>query len=225
MKFFPLPKGSYNWTSPWGVRQDPTGRKGLSFHYGVDLAPKVPGQQLPIYAPDDSVVTTGYEANGAGNWIWLHRGDGKTWKFFHLSSYAVFNGQRVMAGQVVGYMGTTGASTGVHTHVELHDQWPPSHAVDPTAELRDAEARNAFVGEAPEPEPIPEPEPVPEEDDDVKPVILRDRDDNLRSYLWAGERPAPTSDIQIQYATTLWGKGEPLAVYEVNGAFITELRG
>lgn len=72
-----------------------------------------------IRAPWDGKVTIGYQAGGAGNWIWVDRGDGVLFKCFHLSSYAVTNGESVKAGQVIGYVGNTGASDGAHYHVEV----------------------------------------------------------------------------------------------------------
>lgn len=157
---FPYPHGTYNWTSGYGPRVDPLGR-GQGFHGGVDIAPKQPGLKLATHAPIDGTVTIpAFEAGGAGRNIWVTGADGTLWKVFHLDSIEVANGARVKAGDRIATMGTTGASTGVHGHVE---KWVRGQRVDPTADMSDAEQAGRFPGAAPAPTP-PAPAPTPEED-------------------------------------------------------------
>lgn len=157
---FPVQYGTYNWTSGFGPRVDPLGR-GSGFHWGVDIAPKQPGLKVPLYSPVDGVVTVpAFEAGGAGNNIWITDDDGVLWKLFHMDSISVRSGQRVKAGERVGTMGTTGASSGVHVHVE---RWKNGQRTDPTQYLRAAEAAGRFPGAvAPAPPPAP---PITEDAD------------------------------------------------------------
>jgi hypothetical protein len=123
---FPLLE-SYPKTSGYGQRIDPiTGAAG-SFHRGVDYG--VP-YGMPLVAPYDGQITTGYESGGAGNWIWVVNG-GDMFKSFHHSDFAVRGGW-VTAGTTIAYIGSTGSSTGAHAHLEL---WENGTNIDPTGYL------------------------------------------------------------------------------------------
>ena len=99
-------------TSPFGSRVDPTGNSG-SFHDGVDFAG---ASGTPVYASKGgTVVEAGFHWS-AGNHVIIQHADGYYSYYMHLSSFNVANGQEVSAGTVVGGMGTTGNSTGVHLH-------------------------------------------------------------------------------------------------------------
>lgn len=147
LNFFPLPAGTYSWTSPFGWRTHPvTGARSL--HRGQDLGAS---QGTPIYATISGRLSTGFEAGGAGNWVNISSGN-ITVKCFHLSRYAGAPAD-VQAGTVIGYVGTTGSSTGPHLHFEL---WQNGAPIDPAPELRAA----PHVGQVP-------PAPTPEEEEDV----------------------------------------------------------
>ncbi|KAF1295251.1 peptidase M23 [Enterococcus sp. JM4C] len=99
-------------TSPYGNRVDPTGSSG-SFHDGVDFAGAA---GTPVFASKGgTVVEAGFHWS-AGNHVIIKHADGYYSYYMHLSSFNVSNGQAVSAGTVVGGMGTTGNSTGVHLH-------------------------------------------------------------------------------------------------------------
>lgn len=100
-------------TSAFGKREHPV-YGGERFHYGVDLAaPK----GTPIVATRSGVVTTtSYEHGGAGYYVVINHGDGYSSIYMHMTHYIVSPGQYVSAGQVIGYCGSTGASTGPHLH-------------------------------------------------------------------------------------------------------------
>ncbi|MEM0996085.1 MAG: M23 family metallopeptidase [Bacteroidota bacterium] len=102
--------------SMYGMRRHPvTGRHKL--HEGVDFAC---GIGTPIYAPGDALVTsTGDIANGYGINVNLDHQNGYKTKFAHLSRAVVQIGQRVKRGELIGYSGNTGLSTGPHLHYEV----------------------------------------------------------------------------------------------------------
>lgn len=122
-------------TSPFGHRKHPITGKVNSFHAGVDLAKT---GNIPILASADGVVkqyigdTTTY-----GNVIFIqHTINGNRFDttYAHLKSKLVKDGQKVKQGQVIGYMGNTGGSTGQHLHFEIHNgPWKSGqpNAVDP----------------------------------------------------------------------------------------------
>lgn len=171
---FPYPAYTYRWTSGYGNRVNPITGQGVGFHGGVDIAP-TNGQLLPTHSPVDGIVTVpAFEANGAGNNIWITDSDQVLWKFFHLSAIAVKTGQRVRAGERVATMGTTGASTGVHGHVERWQGGAYGTRTDPTSYLREAEAAGRFPGAVLPPPPAPSPTPLPPptiEDHDMNTII------------------------------------------------------
>jgi len=107
------PLKSYTITSAFGMRVHPVlGYERM--HEGVDMAaPK----GTPIYAAKSGKVTTAsYQKGGAGNYVVINHGDGFTSIYMHMTNYIVSKGQHVNAGQVIGYVGSTGISTGNHQH-------------------------------------------------------------------------------------------------------------
>lgn len=109
------PVKSYTYTSGFGVRYDPfTGATAL--HAGVDMAGPV-GE--PIYAAADGVVEKAGYYGAYGNMIDLGHGKGIATRYGHLSRVAVRAGDRVKRGELIGYMGSTGRSTGSHLHYEV----------------------------------------------------------------------------------------------------------
>jgi len=105
----------------WGAPR-PGGRK----HKGIDI-PAPMGTPIPA-AEDGKVTNTGYEPAGAGNFINIDHGQGLITKYFHLSSFAVKRGDQVTEGQTIGYVGSTGSSSGPHLHFEV---WDGGTARDP----------------------------------------------------------------------------------------------
>ena len=123
---FPLLE-RYPKTSGYGQRVDPiTGAAG-SFHRGVDYGAPY---GVPVVAPWDGQVTTGYESGGAGYWSWVVNGPAM-FKSFHHSTCVVGSGW-VTAGTMVALIGSTGSSTGSHAHLEL---WDGGTNIDPTGYL------------------------------------------------------------------------------------------
>ena len=102
-------------TSPFGWRVHPI-YGDWRFHYGVDLAGP---QGTPIVATRSGVVTTATYDSSAGYYVTINHQDGFSSKYLHLTHYIVSPGEYVNAGQVIGYMGSTGASTGSHLHFSI----------------------------------------------------------------------------------------------------------
>jgi murein DD-endopeptidase MepM/ murein hydrolase activator NlpD len=120
---YPL-KGDLRTTSPFGSRTHPISGKH-SNHTGIDWAAK---QGTPIYAPGDATVRSTDFNKIYGNRTILDFGGGLSSMFGHQSGYVVQPGQRVKAGQLIGYVGSTGNSTGPHLHFET---WVNNTPVNP----------------------------------------------------------------------------------------------
>ena len=107
---------AHGWlTGTFGGRSDPfTGEPG--YHQGIDISTEK-GQ--PIYATADGTVESATYTGDYGNLIVLRHGFGLTTRYGHLSSFAAKTGQRVKRGDVIGYVGSTGRSTGAHVHYEI----------------------------------------------------------------------------------------------------------
>ena len=105
--------GRLNVTSPFGMRVHPV--TGVyKMHEGVDLSAP---QGTPIYAAKSGKVTrTAYQEGGAGYYVSINHGDGFSSIYMHMTHYIVRSGDYVNAGQVIGYVGSTGISTGPHLH-------------------------------------------------------------------------------------------------------------
>lgn len=104
-------------TSGYGMRRHPI--LGYSrMHRGIDFhAP----YGSPIYAVTDGVVEFAGRHGGHGNFVKLGHGGGLETGYAHMSRIAVEPGERVRRGEVIGYVGTTGLSTGPHLHFEVYE--------------------------------------------------------------------------------------------------------
>ncbi len=107
------PVYGYTLTSPFGMRKHPV--LGYNrMHNGIDMAC---AQGTPIYATRAGTVTrAAYQAGGAGNYVSINHGDGFASIYMHMTHYVVSAGQTVAQGQLIGYVGSTGISTGPHLH-------------------------------------------------------------------------------------------------------------
>lgn len=114
---WPLPSPYYsNWISSWyGWRPDPFGGGFSSFHNGLDLG--VPCNTPILSVLDGTVVISGDGWNGGcGNYTVIYHGGNLYTEYMHQNYRVVSVGQRVSQGEVIGYVGTTGSSTGYHLH-------------------------------------------------------------------------------------------------------------
>ncbi len=116
--------GSFIWpvsggyiTSPYGMRMHPVyGYEKM--HYGIDIGGLYTG--APVYATASGTVTLAGWDDSAGNWIMISHSGGYASAYMHLSGFAVKYGQYVSQGQLIGYVGSTGASTGPHLHFAMY---------------------------------------------------------------------------------------------------------
>ena len=99
-------------TSPFGMRESPTAGAS-TYHQGVDLAGP---EGTPIYATRAGRVTTASYSGSAGYYVSINHLDGYSSIYMHMTNYVVGAGSTVSAGQLIGYMGNTGISTGSHLH-------------------------------------------------------------------------------------------------------------
>ena len=107
------PVSGYTLTSPFGMRLHPV-LGYYRMHNGIDLAC---AQGTPIYATRAGKVTTAsYQAGGAGYYVSINHLDGFSSIYMHMTHYVVSAGQSVSQGQLIGYVGSTGISTGPHLH-------------------------------------------------------------------------------------------------------------
>src|SRR6202167_3188410 len=102
-------------TGSFGERIDPFNGEG-AFHSGVDISS---AYGHPIIAPADGVVTFADFMGGYGKALMLDHGHGISTRYGHLSGFAVTLGQHIHRGDVIGYVGLSGRSTGPHLHYEV----------------------------------------------------------------------------------------------------------
>ncbi|MCC5894642.1 MAG: peptidoglycan DD-metalloendopeptidase family protein [Alkalibacterium sp.] len=107
-------------TSPFGYRTHPV-HGGRAFHSGLDIA-----GSGPIRASRAGTVTTAAYNGSLGYYVVINHGDGYSSMYAHMTpNLSVAPGQQVSQGQQIGIMGTTGTSTGVHLHFEVHRNGSP----------------------------------------------------------------------------------------------------
>jgi murein DD-endopeptidase MepM/ murein hydrolase activator NlpD len=103
-------------TSGFGWRTHPV-YKTQEFHPGMDFSAE---QGTPIYATGDGVIDRADNlAQGYGNHVVIDHGFGYKTLYGHMSKIATRAGQKIVRGQLIGYVGSTGLSTGPHIHYEV----------------------------------------------------------------------------------------------------------
>jgi murein DD-endopeptidase MepM/ murein hydrolase activator NlpD len=119
-----MPVGGVRMSSSYGMRNHPV-LGGRRSHNGVDLAGPT---GTPVYATADGIVGKAERFGSYGKYIQIEHGGEMETRFAHLSGYNVVAGQRVRKGDLIGYIGSTGRSTGPHLHYEVRIA---GEAVDP----------------------------------------------------------------------------------------------
>ncbi len=128
-------------TSSFGEREDPFNGEG-AFHSGVDISATF-GEV--VRATANGIVDVASTVSGYGREIVINHGNGIQTLYGHLSGFAVVTGQQVSRGQVIGYVGMSGRSTGPHLHYEVRIHNTP---VNPYGYLRETiqQLANADAG-------------------------------------------------------------------------------
>lgn len=139
---WPIPTNTYI-SSYFGWRPDPFGSGTSQFHWGLDF-PDDPG--TPIVAAQSGVVgiadaplngsTYGWANWGYGNYVTITNKDGIICLYAHLKDMWVSVGQYVQQGEVIGTVGSTGASTAPHLHFQVMVPWSSDKGVDPLPFLK-----------------------------------------------------------------------------------------
>jgi murein DD-endopeptidase MepM/ murein hydrolase activator NlpD len=115
-------------SSSYGNRTDPF-TNDKDFHPGLDISADY---GVPVLATGDATVSSAGPNGAYGNMVMLDHGFGIATKYGHLSRIAVMGGQHVNRGDVIGYVGSTGRSTGAHLHYEV---WMNGKLTNPMALL------------------------------------------------------------------------------------------
>jgi murein DD-endopeptidase MepM/ murein hydrolase activator NlpD len=135
------PVQGFRLTSAYGMREHPV-LGGERMHKGLDLAVAA---GTPVLAPADGVVEKASWFSSYGNFIEIAHGGNMETRYGHLSGYNVVAGQHVHKGDVIGYVGSTGRSTGPHLHYEVRVD---GQAVDPTPYMQMGQLALAAGAEA-----------------------------------------------------------------------------
>ena len=108
--------GDFSWPAVGGYLSSPYGPRWGSFHKGIDIARP---SNRNIIASDNGVVEKASYGSGYGNYVVVNHNNGYKTLYAHLSNISVNVGQTVPKGAVLGTMGSTGRSTGIHLHFEV----------------------------------------------------------------------------------------------------------
>ena len=127
-----LPIANFTLSSSFGVRSDPFAGSA-AMHAGIDLASR---SGTPIYATADGVVDRAEWFGGYGNMVEIDHGKGIATRYGHMSRIAARSGDRIKRGDLIGYVGSTGRSTGNHLHYEVRID---GRAVNPLPFLQSAD--------------------------------------------------------------------------------------
>lgn len=132
-----MPVEGVRLTSNFGMREHPV-LGGRRAHKGIDLAAPT---GTPIYASADGMVSKAEWFSGYGLYVALEHGGELQTRYGHMSRINVFSGQQVRKGDVIGFVGSTGRSTGPHLHYEVRIA---GEAVNPIPYLREDEFKSAI---------------------------------------------------------------------------------
>jgi len=128
-------------TSSFGMRNHPV-LGGRRQHQGIDLAAPA---GTPVYATADGVVSRADWYSSYGLYISVEHGASMQTRYAHLSRLAVAAGDSVKKGDLIGYVGSTGRSTGPHLHYEVRVE---GLAVNPIPYMVESEAQLAYARDA-----------------------------------------------------------------------------
>jgi murein DD-endopeptidase MepM/ murein hydrolase activator NlpD len=172
----PVPAGSYTISSGFGMREDPIRPWLTRMHWGTDFAA---ADGTPIVAVADGRVTVAGMIAGQGQITLEHTVGGERVATVYLHMWAdgiyVSPGQSVVAGQIIGAVGSSGYSTGAHLHLEVRPGGGSATAVDALVWLTDHHAEGIDIDDASRCPTAPTPQPTPT--DSANPIAVGGRRD------------------------------------------------
>lgn len=133
-----MPLDGPSLTSNFGMRNHPI-MGGRRKHQGVDLAAPT---GTPVYATADGMVGKAEWFSSYGHYVEIDHGADLETRYAHMSRLAVAAGERVKKGEIIGYVGSTGRSTGPHLHYEVRVD---GMAVNPMPYMLEAQAHRALA--------------------------------------------------------------------------------
>ncbi len=136
-----MPLDGFKLTSGYGMRNHPVLRQRRA-HKGVDLAAPT---GTPIFATADGIVGKAQWFSSYGLYIRIDHGADLETRYAHMSKLAVAAGERVKKGDIIGYVGSTGRSTGPHLHYEVRID---GVAVNPIPYMVETQAQQQFDRQA-----------------------------------------------------------------------------
>ena len=125
-------------TSSYGMREHPV-LGGMKAHKGIDLAAPT---GTPVYATADGIVERADWFSSYGLYVAIEHGGDLETRYAHMSRLAVAAGEHVRKGEIIGYVGTTGRSTGPHLHYEVR---VGGEAVNPIPYMAETRANGGAV--------------------------------------------------------------------------------
>jgi murein DD-endopeptidase MepM/ murein hydrolase activator NlpD len=132
-----MPLDNASLTSSFGMRTHPV-LGGRRAHKGIDLAAST---GTPVYATADGLVEMAQWYSSYGNYIQIGHGNDMETRYAHLSRIVALEGSWVKKGDLIGYVGSTGRSTGPHLHYEVRIA---GVAVNPIPYMVESDAQLAF---------------------------------------------------------------------------------
>ncbi|MDG6079332.1 M23 family metallopeptidase [Erythrobacter litoralis] len=125
-------------SSGYGTRTHPVLGRRMG-HKGIDLAAPI---GTPIYATADGTVSRAGPFSSYGNYVAIEHGGSIQTRYAHMSRIAVATGATVKKGDIIGYVGSTGRSTGPHLHYEVRVD---GEAVNPVPYMIESQTQQAFA--------------------------------------------------------------------------------
>lgn len=112
--------------SGYGMRMHPI-LKYRKMHHGMDFTAK---KGTPIYATGDGKVIKASRGSGFGRVVYIDHGFGYITKYGHMSKFNTKKGRQVKRGDIIGYVGNSGLSSGSHLHYEVHKNGKPINPIN-----------------------------------------------------------------------------------------------
>ncbi len=137
LQLYDMGDGNFKWpteggvvSSNFGYRRNPFGGYAGDFHGGIDIAAPY---GAPIYASSTGKVEMAQWNGGYGKYVKVNHGNGYETSYAHMSTITARVGATVKKGEVIGYVGSTGYSTGPHIHFEIKNK---GQVIDPMTKVQ-----------------------------------------------------------------------------------------